>query len=70
MTLKALVLANLNSMIIEILEAVQRLHNLPHGALQNYKLSQHLEVLLRTGWLLLTLTLLQQTATKGVQVLY
>ncbi|OBS69381.1 hypothetical protein A6R68_02077, partial [Neotoma lepida] len=47
--LKAQALANSDSMYIEVLEAVQKLQNLLHGALQNYKLSQHHEEPQRTG---------------------
>ncbi|XP_059987675.1 steroid hormone receptor ERR2 isoform X2 [Lagenorhynchus albirostris] len=66
-TLKALALANSDSMYIEDLEAVQKLQDLLHEALQDYELSQRHEEPRRTGKLLLTLPLLRQTAAKAVQ---
>ncbi|XP_058511366.1 steroid hormone receptor ERR2 isoform X2 [Ochotona princeps] len=69
-TLKALALANSDSMYIEDLEAVQKLQDLLHEALQDYELSHRHEEPRRTGKLLLTLPLLRQTATKAVQYFY
>ncbi|XP_004371120.1 steroid hormone receptor ERR2 isoform X2 [Trichechus manatus latirostris] len=69
-TLKALALANSDSMYIEDLEAVQKLQDLLHEALQDYELSQGHEEPRRTGKLLLTLPLLRQTAAKAVQHFY
>ncbi|XP_004399389.1 PREDICTED: steroid hormone receptor ERR2 isoform X2 [Odobenus rosmarus divergens] len=69
-TLKALALANSDSMYIEDLEAVQKLQDLLHEALQDYELSQRHEEPRRTGKLLLTLPLLRQTAAKAVQHFY
>nr|XP_058913934.1 steroid hormone receptor ERR2 isoform X4 [Kogia breviceps] len=69
-TLKALALANSDSMYIEDLEAVQKLQDLLHEALQDYEMSQRHEEPRRTGKLLLTLPLLRQTAAKAVQHFY
>ncbi|XP_075387519.1 steroid hormone receptor ERR2 isoform X1 [Tenrec ecaudatus] len=69
-TLKALALANSDSTYIEDLEAVQKLQDLLHEALQDYELSQRHEEPRRTGKLLLTLPLLRQTAAKAVQHFY
>ncbi|XP_006515946.1 steroid hormone receptor ERR2 isoform X3 [Mus musculus] len=70
MILKALALANSDSMYIENLEAVQKLQDLLHEALQDYELSQRHEEPRRAGKLLLTLPLLRQTAAKAVQHFY
>lgn len=59
-----------DSMYIEDLEAVQKLQDLLHEALQDYELSQRHEEPRRTGKLLLTLPLLRQTAAKAVQHFY
>ncbi|XP_039088126.1 steroid hormone receptor ERR2 isoform X2 [Hyaena hyaena] len=69
-TLKALALANSDSMYIEDVEAVQKLQDLLHEALQDYELGQRHEEPRRTGKLLLTLPLLRQTAAKAVQHFY
>ncbi|KAM3853270.1 steroid hormone receptor ERR2 isoform 3-T3 [Vipera latastei] len=69
-TLKALALANSDSMHIEDMEAVQKLQDLLHEALQDYELSQRHEEPRRAGKLLLTLPLLRQTAAKAVQHFY
>ncbi|TKC39378.1 hypothetical protein EI555_009753 [Monodon monoceros] len=69
-TLKALALANSHSMYIEDLEAVQKLQDLLHEALQDYELSQRHEKPWRMSKLLLTLPLLRQTAAKAVQHFY
>ncbi|XP_044518031.1 steroid hormone receptor ERR2 isoform X1 [Gracilinanus agilis] len=69
-TLKALALANSDSMHIEDIEAVQKLQDLLHEALQDYELSQRHEEPRRAGKLLLTLPLLRQTAAKAVQHFY
>ncbi|MGH0158170.1 UNVERIFIED_CONTAM: hypothetical protein FKN15_055681 [Acipenser sinensis] len=69
-TLKAIALANSDSMHIEDVEAVQKLQDALHEALQDYEDSQHQEDPRRTGKLLMTLPLLRQTATKAVQHFY
>ncbi|XP_058662989.1 steroid hormone receptor ERR2 isoform X4 [Ammospiza caudacuta] len=69
-TLKALALANSDSMHIEDMDAVQKLQDLLHEALQDYELSQRNEEPRRAGKLLLTLPLLRQTAAKAVQHFY
>lgn len=57
-------------MHIEDMEAVQKLQDLLHEALQDYELSQRHEEPRRAGKLLLTLPLLRQTAAKAVQHFY
>uniref|UniRef100_A0A8C7DMQ5 Estrogen related receptor beta n=7 Tax=Salmoninae TaxID=504568 RepID=A0A8C7DMQ5_ONCKI len=69
-TLKAIALANSDSMHIEDVEAVQKLQDALHEALQDYESSQHQEDPRRAGKLLMTLPLLRQTATKAVQHFY
>ncbi|MBN3294881.1 ERR2 protein, partial [Amia calva] len=69
-TLKAIALANSDSMHIEDVEAVQKLQDALHEALQDYEGSQHQEDPRRAGKLLMTLPLLRQTATKAVQHFY
>ncbi|CAL8314332.1 unnamed protein product [Boreogadus saida] len=69
-TLKAIALANSDSMHIEDIEAVQRLQDSLHEALQDYEGSQHAEDPRRAGKLLMTLPLLRQTASKAVQHFY
>ncbi|XP_062254094.1 steroid hormone receptor ERR2 isoform X2 [Platichthys flesus] len=69
-TLKAIALANSDSMHIEDMEAVQKLQDALHEALQDYEGSQHQEDPRRAGKLLMTLPLLRQTATKAVQHFY
>ncbi|XP_078133563.1 steroid hormone receptor ERR2 isoform X5 [Sander vitreus] len=69
-TLKAIALANSDSMHIEDMEAVQKLQDSLHEALQDYESSQHQEDPRRAGKLLMTLPLLRQTATKAVQHFY
>ncbi|KAJ0009022.1 hypothetical protein NQD34_016437 [Periophthalmus magnuspinnatus] len=69
-TLKAIALANSDSMHIEDMEAVQKLQDSLHEALQDYESSQHQEDPWRAGKLLMTLPLLRQTATKAVQHFY
>ncbi|XP_059871345.1 LOW QUALITY PROTEIN: steroid hormone receptor ERR2-like [Delphinus delphis] len=69
-TLKALALANSDSMYIEDLEAVQKLQDLLHEALQDYELCQRHEKPWRMSKLLLTLPLLRQTAAKAVKHFY
>lgn len=59
-----------DSMHIENIEAVQRLQDSLHEALQDYEASQHPEDPRRAGKLLMTLPLLRQTATKAVQHFY
>ena len=59
-----------DSMHIENIEAVQRLQDSLHEALQDYEGSQHPEDARRAGKLLMTLPLLRQTATKAVQHFY
>lgn len=60
----------LDSMHIEDVEAVQKLQDALHEALQDYENSQHTEDPRRAGKLLMTLPLLRQTATKAVQHFY
>ncbi|XP_028251492.1 steroid hormone receptor ERR2 isoform X3 [Parambassis ranga] len=69
-TLKAIALANSDSMHIEDMEAVQKLQDALHEALQDYEGNQHQEDPRRAGKLLMTLPLLRQTATKAVQHFY
>ncbi|KAG9268797.1 steroid hormone receptor ERR2 isoform X1 [Astyanax mexicanus] len=69
-TLKAIALANSDSMHIEDVEAVQKLQDALHEALQDYESGQHAEDPRRAGKLLMTLPLLRQTATKAVQHFY
>lgn len=57
-------------MHIENIEAVQRLQDSLHEALQDLEGSQHPEDPRRAGKLLMTLPLLRQTATKAVQHFY
>lgn len=57
-------------MHIEDVEAVQKLQDALHEALQDYENSQHAEDPRRAGKLLMTLPLLRQTATKAVQHFY
>lgn len=57
-------------MHIEDMEAVQKLQDALHEALQDYESSQHQEDPRRAGKLLMTLPLLRQTATKAVQHFY
>lgn len=57
-------------MHIENIEAVQRLQDSLHEALQDFEGSQHAEDPRRAGKLLMTLPLLRQTATKAVQHFY
>lgn len=57
-------------MHIENIEAVQRLQDSLHEALQDFEASQHPEDPRRAGKLLMTLPLLRQTATKAVQHFY
>ncbi|XP_037606492.1 estrogen-related receptor gamma-like isoform X3 [Sebastes umbrosus] len=65
--LKAIALANSDSMQIEDLEAVQRLQDVLHGALQDYEGTHHPEDPRRAGKLIMTLPLLRQTAARAVQ---
>ncbi|KAF3849828.1 hypothetical protein F7725_019547 [Dissostichus mawsoni] len=58
-----------DSMHIENIEAVQRLQDSLHEALQDFE-GQHPEDPRRAGKLLMTLPLLRQTATKAVQHFY
>ncbi|XP_073783224.1 estrogen-related receptor gamma a isoform X6 [Danio rerio] len=69
-TLKAIALANSDSMHIEDVEAVQKLQDVLHEALQDYEAGQHVEDPRRAGKLLMTLPLLRQTSTKAVQHFY
>ncbi|KAL6485553.1 hypothetical protein MHYP_G00049450 [Metynnis hypsauchen] len=66
-TLKAIALANSDSMHIEDMEAVQRLQDCVHEALQDYECTHHAEDPRRAGKLIMTLPLLRQTAAKAVQ---
>ncbi|XP_064781172.1 estrogen-related receptor gamma-like [Oncorhynchus masou masou] len=65
--LKAISLANSDSMQIEDVEAVQSLQDVLHGALQDYESAQHTEDPRRAGKLIMTLPLLRQTAARAVQ---
>ncbi|CAG11044.1 unnamed protein product [Tetraodon nigroviridis] len=69
-TLKAIALANSDSMHIEDVDAVQKLQDVLHEALQDYEASQHQEDPRRAGKLLMTLPLLRQISTKAVQHFY
>lgn len=57
-------------MHIEDVDAVQKLQDVLHEALQDYEASQHQEDPRRAGKLLMTLPLLRQTSTKAVQHFY
>lgn len=65
--LKAIALANSDSMQIEDSEAVQRLQDVLHGALQDYEAAHHPEDPRRAGKMIMTLPLLRQTAARAVQ---
>lgn len=65
--LKAIALANSDSMHIEDSEAVQRLQDVLHGALQDYETMHHPGDPRRAGKLIMTLPLLRQTAARAVQ---
>ncbi|KAJ8274891.1 hypothetical protein COCON_G00095160 [Conger conger] len=69
-TLKAIALTNSDSMHIEDVEAVQKLQDSLHEALQEYEVGEHHEDPQRAGKLLMTLPLLRQTAAKAVQHFY
>ncbi|XP_078089276.1 steroid hormone receptor ERR2 [Mustelus asterias] len=69
-TLKAIALANSDSMHIEDVGSVQQLQDVLHEALQDYEASQHQEDPRRAGKLLMSLPLLRQTASKAVQHFY
>ncbi|EHB00445.1 Estrogen-related receptor gamma [Heterocephalus glaber] len=58
------------SMHIEDVEAVQKLQDVLHEALQDYEAGQHMEDPRRAGKMLMTLPLLRQTSTKAVQHFY
>lgn len=57
-------------MHIEDVDAVQKLQDVLHEALQDYEASQHQEDPRRAGKLLMTLPLLRQISTKAVQHFY
>lgn len=63
-------LPSADSMHIEDVDAVQKLQDVLHEALQDYEASQHQEDPRRAGKLLMTLPLLRQTSTKAVQHFY
>uniref|UniRef100_A0A8C6NL12 Estrogen-related receptor gamma b n=1 Tax=Nothobranchius furzeri TaxID=105023 RepID=A0A8C6NL12_NOTFU len=65
--LKAIALANSDSMQIEDSEGVQRLQDVLHGSLQDYETAHHPEDSRRAGKLIMTLPLLRQTAARAVQ---
>uniref|UniRef100_A0A3B4GBU7 Estrogen related receptor gamma n=1 Tax=Pundamilia nyererei TaxID=303518 RepID=A0A3B4GBU7_9CICH len=65
--LKAIALANSDSMHIEDSEAVQRLQDVLHGALQDYETIHHPEDPRRAGKMIMTLPLLRQTAARAIQ---
>uniref|UniRef100_A0A8C9FT04 Estrogen related receptor gamma n=1 Tax=Pavo cristatus TaxID=9049 RepID=A0A8C9FT04_PAVCR len=67
-TLKAIALAN--SGWQKDVEAVQKLQDVLHEALQDYEAGQHMEDPRRAGKMLMTLPLLRQTSTKAVQHFY
>lgn len=54
-------------MQIEDSEAVQRLQDVLHGALQDFEVARHPEDPRRAGKLIMTLPLLRQTAARAVQ---
>lgn len=54
-------------MQIEDSEAVQRLQDVLHGALQDHEATHHPEDCRRAGKLIMTLPLLRQTAARAVQ---
>uniref|UniRef100_A0AAY5ERL4 Estrogen-related receptor gamma b n=1 Tax=Electrophorus electricus TaxID=8005 RepID=A0AAY5ERL4_ELEEL len=66
-TLKAIALANADSMHIEDAEAVQKLQDCVHEALQDYERARHPGDPRRAGRLIMTLPLLRQTATMAVR---
>ncbi|XP_053498814.1 estrogen-related receptor gamma b isoform X1 [Ictalurus furcatus] len=66
-TLKAIALANSDSMHIEDIAAVQRLQDCVHEALQDYEQRRHGDDPRRAGKLIMTLPLLRQTSAKAVQ---
>ncbi|KTF86400.1 hypothetical protein cypCar_00028034 [Cyprinus carpio] len=66
-TLKAIALANSDSMHIEDVEAVQGLQDYLHEALLDYECVHHGEDPRRTGKLIMTLPLLRQTSAKAVR---
>nr|XP_057913345.1 estrogen-related receptor gamma-like [Doryrhamphus excisus] len=65
--LKAIALANSDSVHIEDSEAVQRLQDVLHGALQDYEATRHPQDPRRAGKLIMSLPLLRQTAARAVQ---
>ncbi|XP_008284402.1 estrogen-related receptor gamma-like isoform X4 [Stegastes partitus] len=65
--LKAIALANSGSRRVEDSEAVQRLQDVLHGALQDYEAAHHPEDPRRAGKMIMTLPLLRQTAARAVQ---
>ncbi|XP_035474249.1 estrogen-related receptor gamma isoform X1 [Scophthalmus maximus] len=65
--LKAIALANSDSMQIEDSAAVQRLQDVLHGALQDHEAAHHPEDPRRAGKLIMNLPLLRQTAARAVQ---
>lgn len=56
-----------DSIQIEDSEAVQRLQDVLHGALQDYEVTHHPEDPRRAGKLIMTLPLLRQTTARAVQ---
>lgn len=54
-------------MHIEDSEAVQRLQDVLHGALQDYETIHHPEDARRAGKMIMTLPLLRQTAARAIQ---
>ncbi|XP_061756730.1 estrogen-related receptor gamma-like isoform X2 [Nerophis ophidion] len=65
--LKAIALANSDSVHIEDTDAVQRLQDVLHGALQEYEATRHPQDPQRAGKLIMSLPLLRQTAARAVQ---
>uniref|UniRef100_A0A673FNH2 Estrogen-related receptor gamma-like n=1 Tax=Sinocyclocheilus rhinocerous TaxID=307959 RepID=A0A673FNH2_9TELE len=66
-TLKAIALANSDSMHIEDVEAVQGLQDSLHEALLDYECVHHREDPRRMGKLIMTLPLLRQTSAKALR---
>uniref|UniRef100_A0A3Q3WXG7 Uncharacterized protein n=1 Tax=Mola mola TaxID=94237 RepID=A0A3Q3WXG7_MOLML len=65
--LKAIALANSDSVQIEDSDGVQRLQDVLHEALQDYEVTHHPDDPRRAGKLIMTLPLLRQTAARAVQ---
>ncbi|KAK5918524.1 hypothetical protein CgunFtcFv8_003280 [Champsocephalus gunnari] len=68
--LKAIALTNSDSVYIEDMEAVQKLRDLLHQALQEMECQRRPDDAQRAGRLLLTLPLLRQTAGRALTTFY